>query len=93
MKRDGDAPSVAAGIAGGGGSGGGADTGDDDPLAMVRASPKFEEIKAQLQADPSSAMSVVTGLMGTDPELATAIMENREAFKEMMVAEAARAKL
>ena len=55
----------------------------------IRAHPKFEELKAKLAADPSQVQTVVMGLMASDPDLAKLIMENRDAFRDMLLAEAA----
>jgi hypothetical protein len=56
-----------------------------DPLRVVRESAQFAEIKAALRAEPGSASQVVMGLMETAPELAAAIMNNRVAFKALLM--------
>jgi hypothetical protein len=55
------------------------------PLDVIRQHPKFEELKSQIQASPDKAPQIVMGLALSEPELAKAIMENREEFKAMMM--------
>ena len=55
------------------------------PLDAIRQHPKYAEVKAQIQENPDKAPQIVMGLMGSAPDLAKAIMENREEFKAMMM--------
>lgn len=54
-------------------------------LDAIRQHPKFAELKAQIQENPDRSAQIVMALMGSAPDLAKAIMENREEFKAMMM--------
>ena len=56
-----------------------------DRLETIRRHPKFSELKVQILQNPDKAPQIVKKLAASAPDLAKAIMENREEFKAMIM--------